>query len=262
MIGNAPARSGLRSRLRRGPGMLGTFSLLGSPEVTELAALAGFDALILDMEHGPFDLQQVGRCLVAAHLRGMPVIVRVAGNDPAAIGKVLDLGADGILAPHIGSAAAAEAIVAAARFTPEGARGAHPWVRAADFDGAAGASPAGWFAEANSRVAVLAMVEGADSVDNLEEIVHVPGLDAVFLGPMDLSHALGVPGQPEHELVIAALDRAFDAASAAGLATAVFAPSPERAKSWLDRGAGLVAYGVDSKLILDGLRSAVQLSGR
>lgn len=258
MIGNDPAHRGLRSRLRRAPGMLGTFSLLGSAEVTELAALAGFDALILDMEHGPFDLQQLSRCLVAAHLRGMPVIVRVAGGDPAMIGKVLDLGADGILAPHIGTAAGAEAIVAAARFAPEGARGAHPWVRAADFDGAG----TGWFAEANSRVAVLAMVEGADAVDNLEEIVHVPGLDAVFLGPVDLSHALGVPGQPEHQLVIKALDHAFDAASAAGLATAVFAPSAERARSWLDRGAGLVAYSVDSKLILDGLRSAVQLSGR
>jgi 4-hydroxy-2-oxoheptanedioate aldolase len=242
--------------------MLATFSLLGCSEVTELAAIAGFDALILDMEHGPFDLQQVSRCVVAAHVRGMPTIVRVGGGDASMIGKVLDLGADGVLAPHIGSAAAAEALVAAARFAPEGTRGAHPWVRAADFDGARGTSAAGWFAEANSRVAVLAMVEGTDAVDHLEEIVRVPGLDAVFLGPVDLAHALGVPGQPEHELVIEALGRAHDAATAAGLATAVFAPSPERARSWLDRGAGLVAYSVDSKLILDGLRSAVRLSGR
>jgi 4-hydroxy-2-oxoheptanedioate aldolase len=260
MTGNGHVPCDLRVRLRDGPGMLATFSLLGCSEVTELVAIAGFDAVILDMEHGPLDLQQVSRCLVAAHVRGMPVIVRVANGDPSMIGKVLDLGADGILAPHIGSVAAVEALVAAARFAPEGMRGAHPWVRAADFDGASGGSAAGWFAEANSRVAVLAMVEGADAVDNLEEIVRVPGLDAVFLGPVDLSHALGVPGQPEHELVIAALRRALDTASEAGLATAVFAPSPERARSWLDRGAGLVAYGVDSKLVLDGLRSAVRLS--
>ncbi|WP_051581833.1 HpcH/HpaI aldolase family protein [Pseudonocardia acaciae] len=256
MTGGGGVRADLRAELRDGRGMLATFSLLGCAEVIELVALAGFDAVILDMEHGPFDLQQMSRCLVAAHLRGMPVITRVANGDPSMIGKVLDLGADGVLAPHIGSAAEARALVAAARFAPEGERGAHPWVRAADFDGASGGSAAGWFADANSRAAVLAMVEGADALHNLEEIVHVTGLDAVFLGPVDLAQALGVPGQPDHELVVSALTRARAVAAEAGLATAVFAASPERARSWLDKGLGLVAYGVDSKLILDGLRSA------
>jgi 4-hydroxy-2-oxoheptanedioate aldolase len=256
------AHRDLRSQIRAGTGMLGTFCVVGCTEIVELIAISGFDFVILDMEHGPFDLQQVSRCLLAAHLRGMPVIVRVANSGPSAIGGVLDLGADGILAPHVDSAEAAADVVAAARFAPHGHRGAHPWVRAAGFDGASGSdgTSADWLADANSAVAVLVMVESAEAIRNLESIVRVPGLDGVFLGPMDLSHALGVPGRPEHELVVDAMAGAFGAASRAGLTTAVFAPTPNRARTWLQQGAGLVACGVDSKLLLDGLRSAVRAS--
>jgi 4-hydroxy-2-oxoheptanedioate aldolase len=220
-----------------------------SADAMELIAVAGFDFVVLDMEHGPHTLTTVHDGLLAAAAHRLPVVVRVPDNQPSLIGAVLDLGADGVLVPQVGSAATAAAVVAAARFAPEGNRGSNPWVRAARFDG----DPA-WLAAANDRTLVMVMVEGAEAVRDIDDIIATPGLDAIFLGPVDMSHALGVPGQPEHPLVLETLTAVAGKAAAQGMAAAVFAPDADRAQAWWARGLSLVACGVDSRVLLTAMR--------
>jgi 4-hydroxy-2-oxoheptanedioate aldolase len=243
--------NGLRERLRQGERMLATFSIVPSVEVVQLIALAGFDAVILDSEHGPYGVESLPPLIAGAHARGIHAIVRVRENSPAWIGAALDAGADGVLVPQVGSAREAEAAVAAARFAPLGRRGANPWVSAAGFGG----DPR-WFAAANEAVAVMVMIEGAEGAAAAAGIVATPHLDGVFLGPVDLSHALGVPGEIGHPSVVGKIEEVVATARARGMATGVFAATPEVARSWLDRGVGLVALGVDAGHILRGLGDA------
>jgi 4-hydroxy-2-oxoheptanedioate aldolase len=238
------ARPQLRAELASGQCLLGTFSIIPSREVIELIALAGFDFVIIDMEHGPYGLESVRDGLITAHGRNLQTIVRVPDAQAALIGAVLDLGAGGVLVPQIHCAEDARAAVEAARFTPEGSRGAHPWVRASGYG-----NEADWFAKANAEAAVLVMIEGVDGIKAVPQILDVPGLDGIFLGPVDLSHSMGVPGQTEHPLVIGALEEVAAAASTRGMASAVFAPDWRRAQSWWPLGIRLIACGVDTKMI-------------
>ncbi len=241
-----------RARLRAGERFVGVFCLVPSVEMVELIALAGFDAVILDTEHGAYGIDALGPLIVAARARAIVPVVRVRTNEPSLIGAALDAGADAVLVPQVTSAAAAAAAVAAARFAPEGSRGANPWVRAGDFG-----ARTGWFEVANDEAAVMVMIEGPTGLDAADAIVATSGLDAVFLGPVDLSHALGVPGQVDHPDVMAAIETVVAKGKACGLATALFTPSPDRAREWLGRGVGFVALGVDTAHALDGLRRAV-----
>src|SRR4051794_38837479 len=145
----------LRERLRRDEKMLATFSIVPSAEIVQLIALAGFEAVILDTEHGPYGVENLIPLIAAAHARQIYAIVRVRENNAAWIGASLDAGADGILVPQVTSRREAESAVAAARFAPLGRRGANPWVSAAGFSG-----ERSWFAAANETVAVMVMIEG------------------------------------------------------------------------------------------------------
>jgi 4-hydroxy-2-oxoheptanedioate aldolase len=240
----AAAKGTLAARLAGQERLLGTFSLISATEVVELIALAGFDLVIVDMEHGPHELGQVHHAIVAAAAHGLATVVRVREPEPALIGAVLDLGASGVLVPQITSAADAGRAVRAARFAPNGGRGANPWVRAGGFG-----QRKNWFAEADREIAVLVMVEGATALADLPGILAVPGLTGIFLGPVDLSHALGVPGELDHPSVVAALQRAVEQAGAHGMAVGVFSAEATAAARWWASGVRLVAVGVDTGLI-------------
>jgi 4-hydroxy-2-oxoheptanedioate aldolase len=243
--------------LRSGNALVASFSIIPSTEVVEIVALGGFDAVILDMEHGPYGIDRLGPLVVAARSRGIYAIARVQRNEAALIGAALDAGADGVLVPQVTSRREAEAAVAAARFAPEGSRGAHPWVRAADFGGRAG-----WFQTANRDAAVIVMIEGVAGAANVADILETPHLDGIFIGPVDLSHALGVPGEIDHPTVLARIDEILARARGRSVATSIFTPSAERARMWLDRGVGLVALGVDTAHFLSALKAATAAVGR
>lgn len=235
----------LREALARGESLIGTFCIVPSTDVVEMIALAGFDFVVIDMEHGPFSMDTARACLLAAAARDLPAVVRVASADVAGIGLVLDMGCAGVLVPQVSTAAQARTVVEASRFTPAGKRGANPWVRAAAYSG-----EVGWFERANRDVVVMVMIEGTEGLDALEDIIEVPGLDAVFLGPVDLSHSLGVPGQTDHQRVVEAIEAVVRRAARHGLAAAVFAPDAHRARAWVSLGLPMVACGIDSDLIL------------
>ena len=250
--GRAAAPVPLRARLAAGERLVGTFSLVPAVEIIEIVAVAGFDFVICDMEHGPYDLGSLRHALLAARARSLPVVVRVRDADPAAIGAVLDLGCDGVLVPQVASAEEARAVVAAARFTPEGERGAHPFVRAADYG-----ADRDYFARAGRATAVMLMIEGLGGIAAAPRIARLPGVDALFLGPVDLSHAMGLPGRPDHPRVVAELERVARDAADAGTATAVFTASPEAVPVWWGRGVPVVACGVDTELVRAAFARAV-----
>src|SRR5580658_2801951 len=130
----------LPDRLRTGPPLIATFSMIASPIIIELLAQAGFDAVVLDMEHGPLDFESLNVLIPAARAAGIYPIVRVRANEASLIGSALDVGAAGILVPQIDSGAAAASAVQAARFAPLGRRGVNPYTRAAGYS-----ATAGWF---------------------------------------------------------------------------------------------------------------------
>lgn len=243
----------LRARLLEGPALIGTFLGIPAPQVIELLAIAGFEAVVIDCEHGPFAEHAVRPYVLAAKAHGMASIVRVRTDDPSLIGSALDQGADAVLVPQIASAEAAARAVDAARFGPLGHRGANPWVPAAGYVG-----DRTWASRANDAAAVLLMVEGAAGIAALPEILRTPGLDGVMVGPVDLSHALGLPDQLEHPEVLAAATRVIEEVDAARLASAIFAPTPELGRRWLGLGVRLLLYSVDTGLAHAGFADALR----
>lgn len=239
----------LRERLQQAHPMVGLFSIMGNVEVVEMVGLVGFDFVVLDLEHGPYGIQAVVPMILAARARQLTPIVRVRSNDAALVGAALDAGAAGVLVPQIGSAKAARALVAASRFAPQGSRGLNPWVRAADFS-----ADANWLERANASVAVTAMIEGREGFEALDEILAVEGLDAIFLGPVDLAQSMGLGLQPEHPQVVEAIISAVEAARRRGKAVAVFAPTAAAARRWLERGVVLVAVSEDTAVMMQALR--------
>lgn len=246
-------QTGLRAQLLGNQPMLSTFLMLPRVEVVELLAAAGFEALLLDLEHGPITVSDMPPLVAAARSSSVYLVARMGDADPSHIAQVLDTGVDGILVPHVSSAAEAQAIVSASRYPPQGDRSLNPYVRATRY----GIGRQSGTAAANDRTAVIVMIESRDALTNVDEICLVPGLDGVFVGPMDLSAALGFDGQPEHPHVIDAIQHVFQRAHVNSMAAGIYAPSAEAAARWKDRGACLVTFSADIALASRAFSAAV-----
>lgn len=233
-----------RSRLREGEMLTAIFSIIPSPTVVEILAVAGFDAVIIDMEHGPTSLGDLTPLVMAAETGGAYPIVRVSECSDHIIGAALDIGAVAVLVPQVGSAEEARRAVSAARYAPEGTRGVNPWTRAASYG-----RTTDWTNVSNERIAVMVMIEGRDGLDQLDEILAVPGLDGIFLGPVDMAHSLGLSGQPEHPDVLAAIGDAARRAALRGVAVGVFARDAEKANGWVGQGPTFLAVSEDTAAI-------------
>jgi len=230
-----------------------TFLLIPRLEMVELLANAGFDAVLVDLEHGPIAVADLPGMVAAGHGAGVYVLARLGERTPATIGCVLDCGVDGVVLPHVESADDARDAVDAARFPPDGSRSLNPYVRAADYDGAES-----FLATANASVAVLVMVEGKDGLAALDDIAAVAGVDAVFVGPVDLSTSLGLPGQPEHPLVLDKVRDLMNRLAVAGVGTGIYCPTPQAAARWQRAGARLAALSADIAMAGAGFRRTVE----
>ncbi|WP_439814657.1 HpcH/HpaI aldolase family protein [Zavarzinia sp. CC-PAN008] len=207
----------LKSRFAEGRPLLGGWCMLESALAAEVVARSGFDWVCLDMQHGLPDFASVCAMVRACDLANVPAIVRVPWNEPGIIGRVLDAGALGIIVPMIQTPADAKAAVDASLYPPAGRRSFGP-MRPILRDGP------GYPATANDRVAVIPMIETASALTSVDEILAVPGVDAVFVGPADLSVALGLPprdndGEPAFDDAMA---RVVAACRRAGKPAAVF----------------------------------------
>jgi 2-keto-3-deoxy-L-rhamnonate aldolase RhmA len=236
----------LREALRGPDALVFTFMMVPRVEIIEMLANAGFDGVVIDLEHGPMTAAELPALSAAARGAGIFAIARVRGDggEPE-IGNLLDAGVDGVLVPHVASAKQAAAVVSAGRFPPAGERSLNPYVRGTRYgaDGDAARDLA------NARAAIIVMVEGADGLANLEAIAATDDLDGIFIGPVDLSASLGVPGQPEHPKVIETVTSIFERLREGKVAAGIFAPTTEAAKRWLAAGAALVALSADSAMM-------------
>lgn len=176
---------GLREMWARGDATFGGWLTIPSSVSAEAASRAGFDFVCVDNQHGVNDYQVTVSMLQAVVLGGSNPIVRVPWNEPGIIGKMLDAGSMGVIVPMVNSAAEAEAVVRYASYPPIGARSFGPVI--------ASMRIGRYAAEANDRVAIIPMVETAEALANVDEIVAVPGVHAVYVGPADLSFSLGMP---------------------------------------------------------------------
>jgi len=225
---------------------VGGWLQIGHPASAEVHARAGFDWVCVDLEHGAIDLESMAG--VFRSLSGSDCVpaVRAPANDPVWIRRSLDAGARAVVVPMIASAEEAERAVCAAKYPPRGERG-FGFCRA----NAHGADFAEYARRANDDVAVVLQIEHIRAIENLEAIAAVDDVDALFIGPYDLSGSLGVPGQLDHPAVRAALERFRAVCAARGMAMGMHLvrPTAEAVRGSLAEGYRLLALGLDTVLM-------------
>lgn len=238
-----------RQRLKRREKLLGTMVTLASGASAEVLASLGFDWLFVDAEHGPLDTRELIEILQAVGDKAA-CIVRVPQAAELPIKKALDLGAHGIIVPQVNTAEQAADVVRWARYAPEGARGvglsrAHGY----------GLKFREYLSTANRDIAVVVQAEHVRAVENIEAIVRVPGVDAVLLGPYDLSASLGLMGQIDDPAVVAAIGRVTDACRSADMPLGYFGVTAAAVRPYVERGYTLIVAGVDTLYLANGAKA-------
>ncbi|HEY7539371.1 MAG TPA: aldolase/citrate lyase family protein [Methylomirabilota bacterium] len=204
----------LKQRLHAGKAAFGVMCTFPSPPVVEMLGHLGFDWILLDNEHGSITVDTAEGCIAAAEISGMAPIVRPVGNRSEIIAPFLDRGAWGVQVPHVNTAAEARAAVDAVKYGPDGRRGIFSGGRPAGY-GFKGTT-ADYAKEANRQTLVCLMLEEVEAIDNLPELVTVPGVDVFFIGSGDLSQSMGHTGQPTHPDVQSMMERGVKTIIAAG----------------------------------------------
>jgi 2-dehydro-3-deoxyglucarate aldolase/4-hydroxy-2-oxoheptanedioate aldolase len=241
----------MRARASTPP--LGTWIMSASPIIAEAMGYAGYDWILVDMEHSPIDLAQTTAILQA--LSGTPseVVVRVPWNDPVTVKRVMDAGARSIMFPFIQSIDEARAAVASTRYPPQGTRGVAAMHRASRF----GTVP-DYLTRANDQVAVILQLETPEAVALLPEIAALDGVDALFIGPGDLSGGMGLLGQVKHADVQASLQAAAQAAQHAGIACGIVGADPATVTRYVEMGFSYVAIASDLGLLMGAAKASIR----
>ncbi len=207
------------------------------PALVEMLGLLGYHFIFIDAEHSSLSLPQCEELVRAAELRGIVPFIRTPENNPKMILHYLDIGAMGIIVPDVGSRAEAQAAVQAAKYAPLGTRGLAT-TRSADYG--LRKDKGNPQSRANEETMLIALIESKDGVQNAEEILTVPGVDACFIGTSDLSMSLGVPGQLNHPLVRAAFDQVLQTGIRLGKPVGVVVRGGESPQALLDQGLSMV----------------------
>ena len=234
-----------KAKLKAGETVFGCFVRYADPSLVEVLGYQDWDFLVFDGEHGTIEPGDCENMVRAAELRNVTPIVRVTANLPSTILRFMDTGAQGLHVPWVNSAAEAEKVVQSVKYHPLGIRGL-AGVRAADY---AQAIPFDEYVQqANAETLVAIHIETAKAVEQLPEIVAVDGLDVVFIGPTDLSHSLGVPGQLQHPTVKEAMQQIVQAVAGSNAALGIMVGTAQGAREWRERGARYITVGFESLL--------------
>lgn len=242
-------------RARLGPNdfLVGTWLTLLDPVVPELLAGSGFDFLIADGEHGPVATSDLMAMLIATRAAGVPIIHRVATNEPVRIMHALDAGASGVLIPQVRTVADAERAVAWCRYPPRGLRGIAPR-RASEY----GRHTAEYLAAADALVTCCIQIETREAVESVDALLAIPGVDAIFIGPNDLSAALGHTGDLGHAEVEAAIGHVVARAIEAGVPAGIWTQSVEVARRRRAQGFAFATVGADYGFMASAADAAVR----
>jgi 4-hydroxy-2-oxoheptanedioate aldolase len=233
-------QSGIARRLRAGEGLTGVVLKMPAPALTELAGHAGLDLVVLDTEHGPTGADMLEHHIRAADSAKVPILVRVSANDRVQILTALDAGAAGVIVPHVNTADEAAAAVRAAHYPPVGDRGFALTTRAGHYGTR---RPESHLGDAAEHTLVIVQVEDVAAIPHVAQIAATPRLDAVWVGPGDLSMSLGRPSQFTHPDVVAALNEITTQIRFARNAhLCVIVRKEEDSRRWRRRGAGIVLF--------------------
>lgn len=245
----------LRNRIKAGELTLGSWITIGHPNVAEILSNAGFDWLVIDIEHNPIDISMVQTLITTIQSKGVAALVRVSKNEEVVIKHVLDAGADGIIVPMICSKEDAIQAVDYAKYPPIGKRGVG-LARAQQY-GTGFESYKKWVAE---DLVVIAQIEHIDGINNLEEIISVDGIDGTIIGPYDLSGSMGMPGEFEKPVVKEALKRYIDICQKHGFPMGfhVVNTDPAKIQEKIDEGYRFIAYGTDFLFMGDLARDGIK----
>lgn len=232
----------LKSRLAAGEALLGVLLRIPGDDLVEMAGWTGFDFVVIDCEHGPADVALLRHHIMAAELHGMHALVRVGGAEPALALRALDLGAAGVVAPHVDTVADAQALVDSVHYPPLGHRGFAAYTRAGDFGTA---DPDALRQAYLDRTLVLGMIEAPAAVEACADIVATPGLDGIMIGPADLAAASGPSDPPPAESIA----RVNDELRRRGSYRMDIVSTPAAAQAAFDDGANLVVYNLMHSMV-------------
>jgi len=238
----------LLENLKKKKYSIGPFSKCSDPAMIECIGLAGFDFVIIDLEHGPNSLETAQNLVRAASIHKITPIIRVSENNESMISKALDIGAQGIQVPQINNEPGARQAVDAAKFSPLGNRGVCRYVRAAGYSKK---NKLEYFEESNKNTLVIIQIEGKKGLENIDSILQVEGIDIVFIGPYDLSQSMGVPGQTNHPKVLEAMKMVTEKATRYNKIVGTFIETPADLKTWKDLGLLYLSYKVDVGIFYD-----------
>ncbi|MEV7631518.1 HpcH/HpaI aldolase/citrate lyase family protein [Microbacterium sp. NPDC089318] len=228
--------------------LIGMWLSTGTTLNAEICAGSGIDWLLIDMEHGPNTILSVQQQLQVIAAYRVPAIVRVPVNDAVIIKQVLDTGAQNLLVPMVASGDEARAAVEAVRYPPAGVRGVGSGLARSGRWGRV----TGYVPHASDTVSLFVQIESADAVDAAADIAAVDGVDGVLVGPADLAASMGFPGQQSHPEVLAAVQRVFQAVTAAGKKVGVNAFDPAGADAYLAAGAHFLSASADVTILARG----------
>ena len=241
-----------KERLIQGKPLIGTLLTLGLPAVAESLSRCGFDWLWIDMEHAPLSLELTQQ-LLQAKSKECAAFVRIPVNDDVWIKHILDLGADGIIVPQVKTADEALKAVAASKYPPQGVRSVGI-ARAHGF----GMDFAEYVQEANQKLMVILQIEHEQGVQNIESILQVSGVDAIIIGPYDLSGSFGKLGQINDPVVQDAIEVVHRACQRHKMPVGIFSLLPEQGRTYIRKGYQLLALGIDVHYMWSAARAAIE----
>jgi 4-hydroxy-2-oxoheptanedioate aldolase len=244
----------LKSRIRNGETLIGTFLSLGDPVATEIVAKAGFDWVLIDLEHGIGSEREVLHQMQALASTNVSPLVRVEGKQRQRIQKVLDLGVQGIVFPHIRDADDAIRCARSMRYAPEGLRGVSKMVRATNF----GEDFVEYHNHQKENLLCVVQIETMQALDNLDQIGAVEDIDVFFIGPSDLSMALGIYGQLDHPKFLEAEAKIIEAAKKYRKAIGFLLFDPLDFQQYYNKGVRFFACGNDALFLKNGARAVAQ----
>jgi 4-hydroxy-2-oxoheptanedioate aldolase len=244
---------GFRARVLAREFLTGFWLNLGSTITAEMAGLAGYDWVLLDHEHGPGSETTIIQQLQAVAATPATCLVRIAANEAPRFKRVLDAGAAGVMVPYVSTPDEARAAVSAMRYPPRGMRGVAKLTRASTF----GANFDAYFANAHEWLVTLTQIETAEAVANADAIAAVDGVDVLFVGPMDLTTSLGIPGQYGDARFHDALRTVADAAKRADKAAGILLLDPANLPLCRELGYTVIALGSDGGAVAAGLKQSL-----
>lgn len=244
-------------KLGEGKSVIGTFFEIGGSTAVECLGISGLDFLIIDSEHGPFDVESTMSYIRSAELKGITPFVRVKNKNRDSILKMLDIGAQGIVIPCVETVEEVREIVEYGKYAPIGKRGFF-YGRVAEYGFSEEASSVDkYFKSCNEKTMLIPQCETLGCLESIEEIVSIEGVDGIFIGPYDLSIAMGKTAQFKDPEFIAAVDRILRACKEAGKFAFIFTGNTNVAKKYLDQGFDGVAINTDVSVYINAFKSII-----